>query len=180
MAAALLAGAGSWGCASGPAGEKRAFLEAGRQVKLSQPPPTNAELRRDLDSFLENDLSLTFDEAKAKESRDGTTWKIVGGVGGATVLAGATAGSLKDDSAAQAAVIGGGVALMAVAAFEYFGPVAKLHECQEFLSLEGARLRSWGERNLNDSIEPVSAKTWREYVDLVSETQLHPNCLTVR
>ncbi len=180
LALILLVTSGCWGCSSGAADEKRAFLEAGRTVKLSQPPPSHAELRRDLGLFLEDDLLLTFDKAKKRESSRASAARIVFGVGVGAVLLGATAGSLKDNGGAQAAVIGAGVAAMAGAAIAYFGPVRDLHECQEFLSAKGAQLRQWEARNLGDSPNPVPERAWREYVDLVSEIQLHPTCLKVR
>lgn len=147
-------------------------------MKLAQPPPTNAELRKEIDLFLESDLLLTFDKAKAKEAKGSSLWKIVGGAGAAAVLVGATAGSL--EGGAQAAVIGAGALAMAASAIGYFGPVKNLHECQEFLTFKGAQLKQWEARYVGDSAEPVSAKTWREYVNLVSEIQLHENCLAVR
>ncbi len=149
-------------------------------MKLAKPPPSHAELRKDIDLFIENDLLLTFDKAKARESKRSSTSKIVGGAGLATIFVGATAGSLRDNGGAQAAVLGAGVAAMAFAAIEYFGPVANLHECQEFLTLKGSQLRQWEARYVGDSAQPVPEKTWRDYVDLVTEIQLHPNCLVVR
>jgi hypothetical protein len=180
LALLLSTSIGAWGCASGSSAEKRAFLEAGRNVKLEQPPPSHAELRKEIDLFLESDLLLTFDKAKAREASQSSTLKIVFGGGVGTVLLGATAGSLKDNGGAQAAVIGAGAAAMAISAIAYFGPVRNLHECQEFLSLKGAQLRQWEARNVGDSAQPVPEKTWRDYVNLVSEIQLHENCLVVR
>ena len=180
LASVLLAAVATWGCASPSADEKRAFLEAGRVVKLGQPPPTHAELRKEVGLFFENDLLLTFDKARAREAKGSSAAKIAFGAGAATVVAGATAGSLKDDGGAQAAVIGAGAAVMAGAALYYFGPFKSLHECQEFLSLKGAQLRQFEARNVGDSSDPVPAKTWREYVDLVTEVQTHESCLKVR
>jgi hypothetical protein len=177
LLAALL---GAAGCSSGNVAEKQAFLAAGREVKLKQPPPTHAELRKDLDLFLENDLLLTFDKAKAKERSELSTARIVFVGGMAAVVVGATAGSLKDNGGAQAAVIGAGAAAMAWSAWRTFGPAKKLHECQEFLSLSGGRLRQWEARNVGDSTGPVSEATWREYVNLVAEIQQHPSCVPVR
>ncbi len=180
LALLLATSIGAWGCASGSSAEKRAFLEAGRNVKLEQPPPTNAELRKEIDLFLESDLLLTFDKAKAREAKQTSTLRIVFGAGVGTVLLGATAGSLKENSGAQATVIGVGAAAMAISAIAYFGPVRNLHECQEFLTFKGAQLRQWEARQLDDSSRPVRPETWRDYVNLVSEIQLHQNCLGVR
>ncbi|MFI5181083.1 MAG: hypothetical protein ACHQPI_06815 [Thermoanaerobaculia bacterium] len=180
LAVLLLASTGTWGCASGSSAEKRAFLEAGRTVKLAQQPPSHAELRRDIGLFLEDDLLLTFDKAKAREKTWTSTSRIIFGAGVGTVLVGATAGSLKDNGGAEAAVIGAGAAAIVGSTIVYFGPVKNLHECQEFLSRMGAQLRQWEARYVGDSAQPVPEKTWREYVDLVSEIQLHENCLVVR
>ena len=180
LALLLAAALGVAGCSSGNRAEKQAFFAAGREVKLKQSPPTNEELRKDVDLFLENDLLLTFDKAKVRERKEASTLRIVFVGGMAAVVVGATAGSLKGNGGAQAAVIGTGAAAMALAAVRYFGPVKDLHECQEFLSLKGAQLKGWEARNLNDSAEPVPANAWREYVDLVTEIQLHPTCLAVR
>lgn len=183
LALLLATSIGAWGCAlasSASSAEKRAFLEAGRNVKLAQPPPTNAELRKEIDLFFESDLLLTFDKAKAREAKQSSTLKIVFGAGVGTVLIGATAGSLKQSSGAEAAIIGAGAAAMAISAIGYFGPVKNLHECQEFLTFKGAQLRQWEARHLDDSSRPVRPETWRDFVNLVSEIQLHENCLVVR
>jgi hypothetical protein len=180
LALLLSAALASAACSSASLSEKRAFLEAGREVKLRQPPPEDAELKRDLDLFLEDDLLPTFDKAKARERKEISTLRIVFVGGLAAVVVGATAGSLKDSGGWQAAVIGTGAAAMGYAALRYFGPVKDLHECQVFLAEREAALRQWGVQHLGDSTRPVSAETWREYVNLVSETQLHPTCLTVR
>ena len=180
LALLLVATIGSAGCSSGKIAEKQAFLEAGREVKLRQPPPTDAELKRDLDLFLEDDLLLTFDKAKTRERKEISTLRIVFVGGMAAVVVGATAGSLKGSPGAQAAIIGTGAAAMGYAAVRYFGPVKDLHECQVFLSQREAALRQWEAEHLGDSARPVSRETWREYVDLVSEIQLHSTCLAVR
>lgn len=180
LALLLLAALGASGCSSGVLAEKRAFLEAGREVKLQQPPPTDAELKRDLDLFLEDDLLPTFDKAKLRERKEASTLRIVFVSGMAVVMAGATVGGLKGNSGARAAVLGAGAAAMAVAALRYFGPVKDLHECQVYLSQREAALRQWEAEHLGDSSRPVSPETWRDYVSLVSQTQLHPSCLGVR
>ena len=149
-------------------------------MKRSQPPPTNAELRKEIDLFLESDLLFTFDKAKAREAKQSSTLKIVFGAGVGTVLVGATAGSLKENGGAQAAVIGAGAAAIVISAIGYFGPVKNLHECQEFLTFKGAQLKQWEARYVGDSAEAVSAKTWHEYVNLRTGIQLHETCLVVR
>ena len=179
---ALLLGVllGVTGCSSGKTAEKRAFFSAGREVKRKQPPPTHAELRKDVDLFLENDLLLTFDKARAREAKSSSLAKVVFVGGMATVVAGATAGGLKENAGAQAAVIGAGAAAMAWSAYRYFGPVKELRECQEFLAVRGAYLRQWEARSVGDAPVPVPEKTWLEYVDLVTEIQVHGSCLPVR
>ena len=180
LALLVAAALGAGGCSSGNPAEKQAFFAAGREVKLKQPPPTNEELRKDVDLFLENDLLLTFDKAKMKERGQLSTLRIVFVGGMAAVVVGATSGSLRDNGGAQAAIIGTGAAAMAWSAYRYFGPVKDLHECQEFLATKGAQLRQWEARSVGDSPGPVSPETWREYVDRVTEIQLHPSCLVVR
>lgn len=149
-------------------------------MKLRQPPPTNAELRKEIDLFRESDLLLTFDKAKTREATQSSTLKIVFGLGAGAVLVGATAGSLKQNGGAEAAVIGAGAAAMAVSAIRYFGPVKSLHDCQEFLTFKGVQLEQWEARYVGDSSHPVPERTWREYVDLTTEIQLHDSCLPVR
>jgi len=180
LALLVAAALGAGGCASGKLAEKQAFYAAGREVKLRQPPPPSEELQQDVDLFLEDDLLLTFDKAKMSERRQLSALRIVFVGGMAAVVVGATAGSLKENAGAQAAVIGAGAAAMAWSAYRYFGPVKDLRECQEFLTSKGAQLRQWEARNLDDSSRPVSPETWREYVNLVSDIQLHPTCLAVR
>ncbi len=175
--APVLAGAG---CASVTLAEKRAFFEAGREVQRKQPPPTQAELKRDLHLFLEDDLLFTFDKAQAREGREVSVLRIVFVSGMAIAVAGGTAGSLKDSPGAQTALIGAGVAAMAGSAIRYFGATKDLHECQEFLARKAAELRNWEQRKLSGPDGPVLPETWREYVDLVSETRLHERCLAVR
>jgi hypothetical protein len=181
LAVILAAALGSAGCASGRTAEQKAFLEAGREVRLRrQTPPTEAELKKDLELFLEDDLLLTFDKAKSRERREISTLRIVFVGGLAAVVVGATAGTLKDNPGWQAAVIGTGAAAMAYAAYRYLGPVRNFHECQVFLSREEAALRQWGDRHLGDSARPVAPDTWREYVNAVTDVQLHETCLKVR
>ncbi|HSB37422.1 MAG TPA: hypothetical protein VLH41_11120 [Thermoanaerobaculia bacterium] len=177
LLAALLVMAG---CTSGKIAERRAFLEAGREVRLRQPPPTETELKKDLDLFLEDDLLLTFDKAKSRERGETSTLRIVFVGGMAAVVVGATAGSLKDSGGWQAAVIGTGAAAMAYAALRYFGPVKDLHECQEYLARQEAALRQWEGQHVSESSRPVSPETWHEYVQMVSQIQLHQSCLVVR
>lgn len=180
LALLLASAVATGGCASEKLAEKQAFLDAGREVKLRQPPPTDAELKRDLNLFLEDDLLLTFDKAKMRERKEISTLRIVFVGGMAAVVVGATAGSLKGNAGAQAAIIGTGAAAMAFAALRYFGPVKDLHECQVFLAQKEAGLRQWEARHLDDSARAVSPETWRDYVNLVSDIQLHPTCLLVR
>jgi len=180
LALLLSAALGSTSCSTGKVAEKRAFFEAGREVRLRQPPLTNAELKHDLDLFLENDLLLTFDKAKAREAKEVSALRIVFVGGMALGVVGATAGSLKGNSGARAALIGTGVAAMAGSAIRYFTTTKDLRECQEFLSRRGAGLRAWETRKLDGSDATVSAGTWREYVDLVGEIRLHATCLPVR
>lgn len=179
LALLVAAALGSGGCSSGELAKKQAFFAAGREVKLKQPPPPGVALRRDADLFLEGDVLFTFEKAKTKERKALSTLRIVFVGGMAAVVVGATAGSLKENGGAQATVIGAGAAAMAWSAYRYFGPVKGLRECQEFLAAREAGLRQWAEA-LDDSSRPVSQETWREYVDRVSEIQLHPNCLVVR
>lgn len=180
LALVLAAAVGSSGCASGKIAEKEAFLEAGRQVRLRQPPPTEAELKKELDLFLENDLAPTFDKAKSRERSEISTLRIVFVGGMAVVVLGATAGTLKDSPGWQAAVIGTGAAAMVYSALRYFGPVKDLHECQEFLVRQEAALRQWDARHPGESSQPVSPETWRDYVNTVSQIQLAPTCLALR
>jgi len=179
LAFLVAAALGAGGCSSGSLAEKQAFFAAGREVKLRQPPPPGAALRRDADLFLENDLLFTFEKAKTKERKALGAIRIVFVGGMAAVVVGATAGSLKENAGAQAAVLGAGAAAMAWSAYRYFGPVKDLHECQVFLAAREADLRRWAE-TLDDSSRPVLAETWREYVDRVTEIRLHPTCLVVR
>jgi hypothetical protein len=175
--AAVLAGAG---CAPVTLAEKRAFFEAGRELQRKQPPPTEAELKRDLDLFLENDLLFTFDKAKAREAKEVSTLRIVFVGGMALAVVGGTAGSLKGNPGAQTALIGTGVAAMAGSAIRYFTTTKSLHECQEFLASKAGELHNWERRKLSGPDGPVLPETWREYVDLVSEIRLHESCLAVR
>jgi hypothetical protein len=177
LLAAVLGGAG---CASSRSAEKQAFLQAGREVKLLRSAPTKAELKKDLDLFLEDELLLTFDKAKSSERSQISTLRIVFVGGMAAVVVGATAGTLKDSPGWQAAVIGTGAAAMAYSAYRYFGPVKDLHECQEFLARQEAALRRWEAEHLGDSSGQVSSQTWWDYVNMVTEIQLHPSCLKVR
>ncbi len=180
LALLLAAVLGSAGCASGRIAERRAFLEAGREVKLLQSPPTKTELKKGLDRFIEDDLLMTFDKAKSSERSQIATLRIVFVGGMAAVVVGATAGTLKDNPGWQAAVLGTGAAAMAYSAYRYFGPVKDLHECQEFLARQEAALRQWEAEHLADSSGDVPPQTWWDYVNMVTEIQLHPNCLTVR
>ncbi len=181
LRALLVAAALAAGCSSTKIAEKRAFYEAGHEVLLRQPPPTQAEMKRDLDLFLENDVFFTFDKAKARESKQVSTNRIVFVGGMALGVIGGTAGSLKGNTGAQAALVGTGVAAMGWAAWRYFGPTKALHECQEFLSREAEALRGFELSKLSGAEdEPVPPEVFREYVDRVGAIRLHESCLVVR
>ncbi len=181
LGALLVAAALAAGCSSAAVAEKRAFYQAGHEVLMRQEPPTQAALRRDLDLFLENDLLFTFDKARARESRETSTLRIVFVGGMALGVIGGTAGSLKGNTGAQAALIGTGVAAMGYAAWRYFGPTKALHECQEFLSREAEALRGFEKSKLSGAEEErVPPEVFREYADRVGLIRLHESCLAVR
>jgi hypothetical protein len=169
----------SSGCATTSDDSKKAFAEAGRQVRRRQPPPTNRELLEEMDRYIADDLAFTQEKARTREQKAGSTWRLVGIVGVGVAVAGLTSGSLSGSRTAE--VLGGvGAAAGALGLVEYYVQTGKMRGCQTYVAGRAAFLRGWANRRLKDTDDPVSPEVWREWVDQTAEIEAYPKCLPVR
>jgi hypothetical protein len=179
LTSALAVAVASSRCATTSEDSKKAFAEAGRQVRLKQPPPTNLELLEEVDRYIADDLAFTQEKARTREEKAGSAWKLVGIVGVGVAVAGLTSGSLSGSSAA--AVLGGvGAAAGALGLVEYYTQTGKMRGCQSYIAERAAFLRAWARRSLKDTDDPVSPEVWREWVDQTAEIEAYPKCFPVR
>ena len=179
VAAVFAVAFASSGCASVSLEEKKAFAEAGRQVRRRQPPPTNIELLEEVDRYIADDLAFVQEKARTREEKAGSTWKVVGIVGVGVAVAGLTSGSLSGSPAAVA-LGAAGAAAGALGLAEYYVQTGKMRGCQVYLAERAAFLRHWAKRNLKDLDEPVSPEIWHAWVDQTAEIEAYPKCLPVR
>jgi hypothetical protein len=164
------------GCASTSQGNKKAFAEAGRQVRLHQPPPTNRELLEEVDRYIADDLAFVQEKARTREEKESNLWKIVGAGGVGLGIAGLSVGG-----GSTAAILGGvGLAVALTSLAEYYVQTGKMRGCQRYLAERAAVLRGWARRRLTDTDDPVSPEVWREWVDQTAEIEAYPKCLPVR
>lgn len=176
MVSALALALGSSGCATTSSDSKRAFAEAGRQVRRQQPPPTNRELLEEVDRYIADDLAFVQEKAKAREGKQANLWKLVGAGGVGLGIAGLSVGD-----GTTAAVLGGvGLATALLGLVEYFAQTGKMRGCQGYLGQRAAFLRGWARKNLKDTDDPVSPEVWHEWVDRTAEIEAYPKCLPVR
>ena len=177
LLSALLLG----GCSSSTGAADRALVEAGRQRRLDQPPPTAAELRREVDSFLDNELPLLQTKADAALGKEARTWRIVFLGSSALGLLGATSGSISDsDGAAQAVVTGAGLVGMAAGGIAYAVRTPPLRECKAYLTAARQDVASFRSNGIPPGEGPVGAATWRAWVDRVAAVRSHESCARLR
>ncbi len=169
------------GCASSGGAVDRALVEAGRQRRREQPPPTAEELRREIDSFLDNELPLLQKKADAALAKELKTWRVVFLGSGALGLVGATSGSISDsEGAAQAVVTGVGVVGMVAGAIAYYARTPEIRACKAYLESARQDVVSFRKNGLPPGEGPVGEATWHAWVDHVAAIRGHESCSRVR
>ncbi len=159
----------------------RALVEAGRQRRREQPPPTAQELRLEVDSFLDNELPLLKRKADARLEKEKKTWRAVALGGAAFTLLAATSGTITDsDSAAQPVLMGVGIATALGGWATYAVRAKPLRECQAFLDRARADLASWRTSAIPPGEGAVAPAVWQGWVDRVSLVRGHESCQGVR
>lgn len=177
LLSALLSG----GCASSGGEVDRALVEAGRQRRREQPPPTAEELRREIDSFLDNELPLLEKKADAALAKELRTSRVVFLGSGALGLVGATSGSISDSAgAAQAVVTGAGIAGMAAGAIAYYARTPQIRACRAYLGSARQDVASFRQNGLPPGEGPVGEATWHAWVDRVAAIRGHESCSRLR
>lgn len=169
------------GCASSTGAVDRALVEAGRQRRREQPPPTAEELRREIDSFLDNELPLMQKKADAALAKELKTWRVVFLGSGALGLVGATSGSISDsEGAAQAVVTGVGIAGMVAGAIAYYVRTPEVRACKAYLESARQDVVAFRKNGLPPGDGPVGEATWHAWVDRVAAIRGHEGCARVR
>lgn len=169
-------------CASAPVADERELLEAGREIRLRETGHTHAEIRHELDLFLNNELPAMKEKARREEDKELTTYKWIWAIGGAGALALGTSGTLNDpeNRGTQYALTAAGAAIALAGFGLYLMRSGSLEECRAFLESGGGDLAEWGRYNLRPSDEPATREIWEAYVDRVHALKSHESCLKLR
>jgi hypothetical protein len=168
-------------CATGGREADRALVEGGRLVRRAQPPPTAAELRLEIDSFLDNELPLLKRKVDLRLEREMKTWRAVAVGGAALGVLATTSGTIGGaDGAVGPALTGIGVVAALGGWAEYAVRTKPLRECQAFL--DGARgdIASWRANAIPPGDGPVAPALWYGWVDRVALVRGNESCLRVR
>ena len=167
-------------CASG-GGTDRALVEAGRKVRREQPPPTAAELRLEVDSFLDNELPLLRDKATKRIEREQRIWRawFVGGaaLGVLAASSGSVAGS---EGATKALLVGAGGVGTLVGGVGYYTRAPKLEACRAFLAAARSDVASWRALAIPPGDGLVSSAVWHAWIDRVAAVRGNEACAIVR
>ena len=167
-------------CATG-GGVDRVLVEAGRQRRREQAPPTAQELRLEVDSFLDNELPLLKRKVDLRLEREVKTWRAIAVGGAALGVLGATSGTLTDANSAVAPVLTGVGIAAALGGWAMYAVRTKpLRECQAFL--DGARrdIASWRANAIPPGEGPVGVAVWQGWVDRVAVVRGNESCQSVR
>ena len=167
-------------CSTG-GGADRALVEAGRQLRREQPPPTAQELRLEIDSFLDNELPLLKRKVDLALEREKKTWRAVAVGGAALGVLAATSGTIGSSGGAAGPALTGIGVVAALGGWAVYAVRTKpLRECQAFL--DGARgdLASWRANVIPPGEGPVAPVVWKAWVDRVALVRGHEGCQGVR
>ena len=170
------------GCSSTDVAEKRAFLAAGLALQREAPEPSFAELRRELDLFLNDELQDLKDRTKRQEEKELSFYRLMYRVAGAAAFVAITSGTLSDSKNSGAQFALGSVSLAAaVAGFGmYTLRTNQMKDCRAFLDQGGADLAAWGRLHLVPSDARVPRTLWLDYVNRVGAIRAHESCLRIR
>jgi hypothetical protein len=167
-------------CSAG-GGVDRALVEAGRQRRREQPPPTAAELRLEVDSFLDNELPLLQQKIDRRFEKERKLWRFTFVVGTALGVLAATSGTITEsDGGAQPILTGVGVVAAVAGGAAYALRTPELRACRAFL--EGARqdVVSWRVNGIPPGEGTVSPGVWRAWVDRSAAIRGDEKCRSVR
>ncbi len=163
-------------CATG-GGVDRAFVEAGRQRRREQPPPAAAELRLEIDSFLENELPLLRRKADRALERELKAWRLTFVAGSALGVLAATSGSIaSSDGATKPVLTTVGAAAAVAGGVAYFLRTPRLRECRAFLDSARQDVASFRQRGIPPGEGPVGPAVWHAWVDRVAAIRGHESC----
>lgn len=169
------------GCASSAGAVDRALVEAGRQRRREQPPPTAEELRREIDSFLDNELPLREKKVEAALAKELRTWRVVFLGAAALGLLGATSGTISDaEGSTQAFLTGVGIAGMAAGGIAYYVRTPELKACKAYLGTARQHVLSFRQNAIPPGDGPVGEATWHAWVDRVAAIRGHEGCERAR
>jgi hypothetical protein len=176
LLAALLASACSSGARVDPA-----LVEAGRRLRREQPPPTAAELRLEVDSFLDNELPLLREKAGQELEREVRLWRNTVVVGAALGVLASSSGSVSaSGGTTKALLVGAGGAAAIAGGVVYYLRAPKLRACQAFLDSARTDVASFRKNAIPPGEEPVAPAVWHSWVDRVAAIRSHPGCSRLR
>jgi len=176
----LLAALFAPACVSG-GGLDPALVEAGRQRRRVQPPPTASELRREVDSFVENELPLLSRKAGKALEKETKLWRFTLVAGSALGVLAASSGSIASSEGETKPVLVGAGAAAAVAG----GVVGalrtpRLRACVAFLDAARADTASWRSEAIPPGEGVVAEPLWHAWVDRVAAIRSHESCRGLR
>lgn len=167
-------------CASG-GGADRALVEAGRQRRREQPPPTAAELRLEVDSFLENELPFLRDKAMRRIEREQRIWRAMFVGGTALGVLAASSGSVAGSRGSTKALsVAAGAVGAIVGSVGYYRRAPKLEACRTFLAAARADVSSWRASAIPPGDGLVSPVVWHAWIDRVAAIRGNEACAAVR
>jgi anti-sigma-K factor RskA len=167
-------------CATG-GGVDRALVEAGRQVRREQPPPTAADLRLEIDSFLENELPHERKRAERALARETKLWRATFATGAALGVLAATSGSIaSSDGAAKPVLTGLGIAGAVVGGVVWAVRTPELRSCIAFLGSASEDVDSFRRNAIPPGEGPVGVAVWHAWIDRVAAIRSHETCRRVR
>lgn len=159
----------------------RALVEAGRQLRREQPPPIAAELRLEIDSFLENELPLARKKAGRALARESKLWRATFVTGAALGVLAATSGSIaSSDGAAKPVLTGLGIAGAVAGGVVYAIRTPELRACIAFLGTASEDVGSFRRNAIPPGEGPVGVAVWHAWVDRVAAIRGHEACARVR
>ena len=155
-------------CATG-GGESRELIEAGRRIRREQTPPTAAQLRLEVDSFLDNELPLLRRKAETRLGREARGWRLTFAGGAALGVLAASSGSVKGSSGSvKPILVGTGAVATAVSALGWASSARRVAACSAFFDGASADVASWRANGIPPGEGPVAPDVWRAWVDRVA------------
>jgi hypothetical protein len=162
-------------------GVDRALVEAGRQRRREQAPPTAAELRLEVESFLANELPLLQQKIDRQFEKERKLWRFTFVAGTALGVLAATSGTVTDsDGGAQPILTGVGVVGAIAGGVAYALRTPELRACRAFLESARQNVVSWRDNGIPPGEGTVSPGVWRSWVDRSAAIRGDERCRSVR